>query len=131
MVPCLHWGGVHQRSRVVQSWAGLASALVTIALAPPAGATSVSTNHVALPFEVTIERCQTVAEQSLQRSGLSLLDRTSDAAWGTTPDRTLVVGVYCLVPYGVAVVMAAGPSPQPTDALLTRIVKQLRQAWPE
>ena len=107
-----------------------AAALVGVMAASPALSVGVSLNYITLPYHVTLEGCIGLAENQLANLGLSLLERTSEAAWAE-PARGAdeLYSVYCIIDRGVAVAVGAGDDLDRVDDQLARLVRNLDYAF--
>ena len=101
-----------------------AAALALVAMLGPvaeAGATGMNLNFVTLPRPMTVEECKAYGRSSMAQVGLEVLSDTTEAAWGqTTPN--VLISVYCLSNYGIAIVAVAGPNTNVTAPVIDSLL---------
>jgi len=102
-----------------------AALALPLALATPAvQATGISMNNVPMPG-VPLETCLARGSSALAGAGLTLLNRTSEAAWAEFPGTGQIFTVYCLTRSGVAVVIGAADRAEIADPTVTRVLQAL------
>lgn len=111
------------RTRLAVTAAG-AMAVMAAATAP-AGAIGMSLNYVTLPQHVTLDMCLNLAESQLANSGLSVLQRTTSAAWAEPMNASEIYSVYCIVDRGIAVLVGSGDDLDAVDNRLSQIFQNL------
>lgn len=108
--------------------AGLALAGMLAPVAD-AGATGMNLNYVTLPQPMTIEQCKAYGRNAMQQAGLELLSDTTEAAWAQTNPNVLV-SIYCLSEYGIALVAVAGPNTNVTAPVIDNLLPIMTSGGP-
>ena len=86
-----------------------------------AGATGMNLNYVTLPGPMTVEECKAYGRSTMAQAGLEILSDTTEAAWAQTSPNILV-SVYCLADYGIAIVAVAGPNTNVTGPVIDTLL---------
>lgn len=100
--------------------AGLALAAAFAPIAD-AGATGMNLNYVTLPQPMNAEQCKAYGRNAMAQAGLELLSDTTEAAWAQTNPNVLI-SIYCLSEYGIALVAVAGPNTNVTAPVIDRLL---------
>lgn len=93
-------------------------------LATAAHATTMNVANVR--FNGTLQQCLERGRQALAQLGYSALNSTPAAAWAEIQPGDVLVAVYCLPEYSVAVVSAAGPTNANTETVVNAVVDALQ-----
>jgi len=108
--------------------AGLALA-ATLVPASDAGATGMNLNYVTLPQPMTGEQCKAYGRNAMAQAGLELLSDTQEAAWAQTNPNVLV-SIYCLSDYGIAIVAVGGPNTNVTGPVIETLLPIMTSGGP-
>ncbi len=107
-----------------------AAALTLATAATPALSVGLSLNYVTLPSHVTLEACLNLAENQFANLGLSVLERTSSAAWAEPiGGADELYSVYCIIDRSITVVVGAGDDLDQVDSQLGVLVQNLDYAF--
>ncbi len=101
------------------------SALTFAALGFATAANATTMNVANTRFNGTLQQCLERGRQALAQLGYSALSSTPAAAWAEIQPGDILVAVYCLPEYSVAVVSAAGPSSANTEQVVNAVVDAL------
>lgn len=108
--------------------AGLALA-ATLVPVSDAGATGMNLNYVTLPQPMTSEQCKAYGRNAMAQAGLELLADTQEAAWAQTNPNVLV-SIYCLSDYGIAIVAVGGPNTNVTGPVIETLLPIMTSGGP-
>ena len=88
-------------------------------------------NWIELGASITnLDACVAAGEATLRSNGLTVLDRTTSAAWGEHPIQDELYAVYCVIDRGIAVVTGAGADIDSVDNMVTRVVDGFGRSGP-
>ena len=102
----------------------------SLAVQGSASAASMSMNWIDLGTIPNVDACIAAGENTFLRNGLTILSRSTNAAWGENLRQDELYTIYCIMDRGIAVITGAGDDLDAVDGMVTRLIDSFGQTGP-